>query len=104
MAQQLDSPEPGNRSWLTLKRKCSLGAILVMLSPVLAWPLLALFVVGGCEGGISRGLGCPPILGIHFHLLPTDLLLYSVKGFALSIPIGIALFVLCHFVGKKHKS
>ena len=104
MAQQLDSFGPRNRPRFSLKQKCSVGAILVMLSPVLAWPLLALFVVGGCEGGISRGLGCPPILGIHFHLLPTDLLLYSVKGFAFSIPIGVALLILCRFVGKKRKA
>ena len=104
MAQQLDSLGPDKRPRFSPKQKCSVGAILVMLSPVLAWPLLALFVVGGCKGGIGRGLGCPPILGIHFHLLPTDLLLYSVKGFALSIPIGIALFVICYFVAKKRKA
>jgi len=90
-------------SHLSHKRKCNLAAWVIMMLPILVWPVLALFVIGGCAGGIRTGISCPPILGISFHKLPTDLLLFSVKGLAFSIPVGLACLALCRFFSKKHE-
>jgi len=104
MSQPIDlSLEQNNRPRLSPKGKCNLAAAIVMILPALAWPLLALFVVGGCGGSLHAGIGCPRILGINFYSVPTDLLLFSVKGFALSIPLGLATLGFCRFVLPKHK-
>ena len=96
--------EHGIESRLSHKRKCNLAAWLIMMLPILFWPVLALFVVGGCAGSIHGGISCPPILGISFHTLPTDLLLFSVKGFVFSIPVGLAFLALCRFLSRKHEN
>jgi len=105
MSQAFDfSFEQGNRPRLSSKGKCNLAAAAVMILPMLAWPLLALFVVGGCSGSLHSGIGCPPILGIHFKSVPTDLLLLSAKGLAFSVPLGLALLVICRFLPQKRRN
>lgn len=104
MSQSLyNSHDPSNGTQFSLKGKCRLGAFMVMILPALAWPFLALFVVGGCAGSLHAGIGCPRIFDINFHSVPTDLLLFSIKGFALSIPLGVALLGVCRFGLPKHK-
>ena len=102
--QRSDLRKPPSRFRLSLKGKCFLAALVLMLAPVLGWPLLALFVVGGCEGGMHNGIGCPPILGVSFHTLPTDLLVFGVKGFSLSIPLGLALLGVCLYFANRRKA
>ena len=93
--------EPGAVRRFSFRVKCGITAVLVMVLPIVAWPLLALLVVAGCTGGMHVGISCPPIDGIHLHSIPTDLLRFSAKGLIYSIPLGAALLLVCHFASRR---
>jgi len=97
-------PRPNSRPRVLLGRKCWVLGVMVMIFPILAWPLLDLFVIGGCTGGKGAGIDCPPILGIQFHAVPTDLLLFSVGGLGISIPLGLVLLMVCRAVARKREN
>lgn len=104
---QVSSPAPEYRtplsSKLSAKHKSWLAALLVAASPVFGWLLLSLFVIGGCKGSPNAGIDCPPIFGFDFQALATSLTLFSINGFAISVPLGLALLISIHFLSQKRK-
>ena len=98
------SHRPSDSSRLSFKHKCRIAAVALMILPILAWPVLAMLVIGGCTGNLHAGISCPPIAGIHLHTLATDLLLFSAKGLAYSVPLGAALLLACRLVSGTSRA
>jgi hypothetical protein len=98
LAPQHETP-PSSR--VSSKVRYRLAALLVMASPLLAWPLVALFVIGGCAGSPGVVIKCSPILGIDVQAVATHLTWYSTSGFAFSVPLALALLVSCRFLSPR---
>lgn len=84
--------------------KCWIASILVLFSPILSWPFLGVFTLFGCHGNEGTGVFCSPIFGFFdISSLASIVFMFAAWGLIFTIPLGLALSLLCPVFSSSNK-